>query len=96
VWAAAPPGGGGAFEVDVRVRVPLHQPVLVRPALGEALKWGWVQFVAAFAAVWWLAARLEWAAFRLRVVATRTACDAALAPRSGRGAGGCGWAARGG
>lgn len=50
-----------------------------RPSLGAALKWGWVQFLAAFAAVWWLAARFEWAMFRLRVLGTRVVSD--VAPR---------------
>lgn len=39
VWTAAPPGGGGEFVVDVRVRVPPHQLVLYRSA-GQGSGWG--------------------------------------------------------
>lgn len=46
-----------------------------RPPLGEALKWGWVQFLAAFIAVWWLASWFEWAVFRFRILETRVVSD---------------------
>lgn len=39
------------------------------------LKWGWVQFLAAFAAVWWLAGWFEWAVFTFRVLETRVVSD---------------------
>ncbi|GBF99452.1 hypothetical protein Rsub_11938 [Raphidocelis subcapitata] len=82
VWTAAGSSGGG-FTLNVRVRVPPHQLVLYRrvPSLGESLKWGWVQFLATFAAVGWLAAWFEWGVFRLRVLETRVASD--VAPRQG-------------
>ena len=71
--------GGSEFTLDVMVRVPPRQPVLVGPSLSEALKWGWVQFLATFAAVWWLGGWLEWGAFRLRMFETRVVSD--MAPR---------------
>lgn len=46
-----------------------------RPSLGAMLKWGWVQFLAAFAAVWWLARRFEAAVFAARVLETRVVVD---------------------
>jgi hypothetical protein len=54
-----------------------HQTKKHRPSITESLKWGWVQFLAAFAAVWWLAARLEWAAFRFRAFDARILSDVA-------------------
>jgi hypothetical protein len=51
--------------------------------VSESLKWGWVQFLAAFAALWWLAARFEAVVFRYRLLPTRVASDAAPA---GKGA----------
>lgn len=83
VWTAAATGGGGDsgdFELDVRVRVPAHELLLLRPSLGAMLKWGWVQFLAAFAAVWWVGSRLESAAFRLRVLETRVVSDVSARP----------------
>lgn len=59
----------------------LPPPRRSRPSLAEALKWGWVQFLATFAAVGWLAAWFEWAVFRLRVLDTRVTSD--VAPRQG-------------
>lgn len=83
VWtaaAAAGSDGAGGFELDVRARVPPHELLLYRPSLGAALKWGWVQFLAAFAAVWWAAGWFEWAVFRLRVLDTRVVSDVAARP----------------
>jgi hypothetical protein len=56
----------------------LHLPSAARPALGEMLKWGWVQFVATFAAVWWVASRAERWVFRNRLLDTRTYLDVAV------------------
>jgi hypothetical protein len=43
------------------------------------LKWGWVQFVAALWAVWWLLRWLEGLVFSHRVLETRVIAD--LQPR---------------
>ncbi len=77
VWTAAAAGAGGSgdFTLDVMVRIPPHQLLLYRPLLGEMLKWGWVQFLGAFALVWWLASWFEWAVFRFRVLDTRVVSD---------------------
>jgi hypothetical protein len=48
-----------------------------RPSLAESLKWGWVQFLATFTALWWLASRFEAAVFRFRLLGTRIISDAA-------------------
>ena len=53
-----------------------HCPLVCRPSLGESLKWGWVQFMAAFAALWWLASCFESAVFGLRLLPTRVVSDA--------------------
>ncbi|KAI8474264.1 MAG: transmembrane protein [Monoraphidium minutum] len=83
VWTAGA-GGGGEFLLDVTIRVPPHQLLLYRPSLGESLKWGWVQFLAAFTALWWLAARFEAAVFGLRLLGTRAVPDAAPPHRDTR------------
>lgn len=59
-------------------------PLPARPTLGESLKWGWVQFLAAFAALWWLAARFEAAVFGLRLLPTRVVSDAAPPSKGAR------------
>jgi transmembrane protein 231 len=46
------------------------------------LKWGWVQFVSALWALWWLASWLEGLVFAHRVLETRVITD--LQPRQQR------------
>lgn len=68
-------GGGQAFTVDARIRVPRHQVVLYRPGLLEVLKWGWVQFLATAWLVHGGLAALERLLFAQRVLETRVVSD---------------------
>jgi transmembrane protein 231 len=53
-----------------------------RPSTSETLKWGWVQFVCALWALWWLLSWLEGLVFAHRVLETRVITD--LQPRQQR------------
>lgn len=74
VWA---PANGNAFSMDVRVRIPADQVVLYRPQAIQMLKFAWIQFLSAFAVLWWLASWAEYWLFRYRVLEARPVSDVA-------------------
>ncbi|KAF8056360.1 TMEM231 [Scenedesmus sp. PABB004] len=72
VWKA---GSGQDFVVDATVRLP-SQVITYRPGPSEMLKWGWVQFVATWWAVWAFGGALEGVVLRYRLLETRVVSDA--------------------
>eukprot|EP00877_Chromochloris_zofingiensis_P012890 jgi/Chrzof1/7855/Cz02g38290.t1 len=72
IWQA---GNGNDFIIDARVRIPANQLQIYRPATGEMLKWGWVQFVSVFLILWCLASWFEAFIFRHRLFETRMVSD---------------------
>lgn len=73
VWL--PSAGEDEFVVSARIQVPAHQVILYKAMRLELLKFGWIQFLAIFAIIWWLARHFRWFVYKYQVVESRIKSD---------------------